>query len=162
MNKTCIAIAVLVLVGVTMLLWRPVPSYDLAKVYPALRDLPKPYRSVRANWFSDGGSLSMEVIGTNGTALQFAFPVHVRTNGGPKYPQLFVGGLHLKRKPGEVQLTEIANSPDTRAMLIRLIATEANQGLERDLALAGLRGMPGDYVAFALAAGWNKFRSDGR
>lgn len=155
-----IALVVVVAV-VTVLMWRPVPSYDLAKVYPALRDLPKPYQSVRLAYYLDGGSLGVEVRGANGTNLQFAFPVHARTNGEPKYPRLFVGGLHLKRKSDEEQLAEITNSPDTRAMLIRLIATDA-KGLERDLALAALRGLPGDYVTFAVNALWNKLRGDAR
>jgi hypothetical protein len=154
-----IALVVVVAVAVvSVLMWRPVPSYDLAKTYPPLRDLPKPYQSVRLAYYLDGGSLGVEVRGANGTNLQFAFPVHAQTNGEPKYPRLFVGGLHLSRKPGAVQLTEITNSPDTRTMLIRLIEADAPNGVERSMALFQLRSSPTDFLQLAWYALCNRLR----
>jgi hypothetical protein len=158
MRKPRLIALLLGLAVVALLLWRPVSTYDSAKVYPALRELPKPYKSVRADYYLDGGSIGVDVIGANGTNLQFAFPVHEPTNGEPKYPRLFVGGLHLNRKPGAVPLTEITNSSDTRAMLVRLIEAEAPNSGERCLALIGLRSSPTDYLELAWYALCNRLR----
>ena len=162
MRKPWLIVSVLLLALVTLLLWWPIPAYELAKVHPALRDLPKPYRSVRAAYYMDGGSVGVEVIGADGTIRQFAFPVHERTNRGSSHPQMFIGGMHIRRKSGATPLTEITDSPDTRAMLIRLIEDHAEYSGDRCQALFQLRQAPKDLVSLAIYALWGKNHSNGQ
>ncbi|HTH48694.1 MAG TPA: hypothetical protein VMB21_14370 [Candidatus Limnocylindria bacterium] len=152
-------IAVLMVVGlITVLLCWPSASYDLARVHPSLRDLPRPYRSIKASSFLDGGSMGVEVIGGDGTIREFAFPVHERAGRRPDYPQLFFSERAGVRLPMDGPMAEITNSPDTRAMLIRLIESDATPDGDRALVLIGLRGGPKDYLSLAKYAAWGKYR----
>ena len=160
MRKRWLIASVLALAVVTLLLWWPFPTYDLAKVHPSLRDLPKPYRSVRADSYLDGGSLGVEVVGSDGTVRQYAFPVHAGGNDSQSYPLLFVGGLHVQQKPGKAPLTEITNAAATKAMLLDVLSHGG--GTETDLALVQLRGSLADYVRFWRNVFRDRFLSKGR
>ncbi len=158
MRKPWVIASLLVLGVIVLLLGLPSASYDLARVHPSLRELPRPYRSVNAGSFLDGGSAGVEVIGADGSIREFAFPVHERAGRRPDYPQLFFSERAGVRLPGDGPMAEIINSPDTRAMLIRLIESEATPNGDRALALISLRGAPKDYLSLAVYAMWGKYR----
>lgn len=154
MRKPWVIVSLSLIGLITVLLCWPAASYDLARVHPSLRDLPRPYRAVRVESYLDGGSIGVEIVGADGTVQQFAFPVHGRPGQQPDYPQMFVGGKSIQRRPGQAPLTEITDSPDTRAMLIGLIDDEAKHDAERCIALVGLRGALGDYVKAGVFTVW--------
>jgi hypothetical protein len=52
-----------------------------------------PPKSVTANAFLDGGSVSISVVDRTGTTFDFAFP-HKRSPGGSAFTQAFYGEVH--------------------------------------------------------------------
>lgn len=155
-------IAAVSIAGILVLgTWWPFPSYDRANVHPSLRALPTPYRSIRVEYYLDGGSIGVEVVGADGTIRQFSLPVDI-SGGRSTYPRLFVGGMHIDQKTGSTGLTEITNTAATKAMLIRLIDAEASDGAGRCLALLSLRRAPKDIVTWMVYVAWGRHFSQGR
>lgn len=139
MTRIRISISVVVAVGLGLLLWRP-NAYDRSQVHPAVRDLPRPFQKVNAEYYLDGGSVGLEITDRTGHITRLAIPV----GGGPgdsrRYHRLFLGALHARNS----NAVEVAFSKDTRRYLTEILQKEAS-GINRDMALICLRGSFRDY-----------------
>jgi len=141
----------LLLVGAVFMVWIwPSPSYDIAQVHPRLRALRTPYRSVRTDYFLDGGSVGVTIVDRDGQMLQAALPV----SDGPgednkRYDRVFLGLKYLGQT-GAVDVVEIMAPEHSKRMLIRAIAAYSPYDVNRSCALHYLRGGPKDYIEAAV------------
>ncbi|MBL9174383.1 MAG: hypothetical protein JNL10_12665 [Verrucomicrobiales bacterium] len=139
MTRNKIAITVFVAMGLGLLLWRP-SAYDRAQVLPAVRDLPRPFQKVSAEWYLDGGSIGLEITDATGQITKLAIPVGSEPGDSRRYHRLFLGALYAKHS----NAVEVAFSRDTRRYLTEILQKEAS-GADRDMALICLRGSFRDY-----------------
>ena len=141
-KKRAIALGVGLFVITCLGFWffRPSPAYDLTRVEPRLRSLQTPYRSVTTGYYMDGGSIGIEIVDGTGQREQFAIPAHLGDTN--RYGRVFVGAMH-DRKPGA---TEVADSENTKRMLIQILAATSGRSPHDDYCLMALRRRPSDYA----------------
>ena len=120
--------------------FRPSPSYDLARVEPRLRSLQQPYQSVATSYYTDGGSVGIEIVDREGRREQFAIPAHLGDTN--RYMRVFVGAMY-DRKPGTI---EVADSEHTKRMLIHVLAAMPHRTPHDDFCLMSLRRRPSDFA----------------
>jgi hypothetical protein len=88
----------------------------------------------------DGGSIGIEIVDRAGRKEQFAIPAHLGdTNGRTR---VFVGALY-DRRPGAI---EVADSENTKRMLIGILAATPERTPGDDFCLMALRQRPSDFV----------------
>jgi hypothetical protein len=106
--------------------------YDTAKVAGELVALKQPYRSVNAEYYTDGGSCGVRIV--DGTGVDQFFFSSASLNEPAPYSRLWVGGI-----PGEDATSrEIAHPEHTKAMLAEILRNKSSRTREEDLCLAAL------------------------
>ena len=113
-----------------------VPRYNPAGVHPDLLALKEPFRSVKAGYYFDGGSIGVEIQDAEGKDLRLALPVDHR------YSRLFFGKTHLSER-GAVAV-EVPLSEDSKRFIAEIIDTHAERGWDRNWALFYFRKAPVD------------------
>jgi hypothetical protein len=138
--------------GAAVALWpfRPAAGYDIERVHPRLRALSQPYQSVATRYYMDGGSIGIEITGTDGRQVQFAIPAHLGDTN--RYSRVFVGAMH-DRKPEAV---EVAEPEQTKRMLICILKEYPHRTALDDFCLMILRRSPVDYFRCLI----HKWRGD--
>ncbi len=139
-KKICLGLGVLCAAAVLFVVFQPGPSYDPSRVDSRLLALEPPYQSVRTAFWTDGGSVGIEIIDRDGKREQFAIPARLgETN---RYSKVFVGALY-DRKPGAI---EIAEPEHTRRMLICIVRDYPHRTADHDFCLMALRRYPKDVL----------------
>jgi hypothetical protein len=125
------------------------PRIDPQRVLPGLRDLAKPYRSVRTEYYLDGGSIGVEIMDQDGHRLALALPVSC-DRSSRIYSRLLVGGMHAS----DTNAAEMPFTVETRKVLIGIIdqSRASPDDPSRDLALLYLRRSPRDYARICARA----------
>lgn len=141
MRKTIVIICGLVAMAAgAVWFFQRAPRYDIQRVDPRLRALHQPYRSVKTAYYTDGGSVGIEIVDRDGRSEQFAIPSHLgETN---RYTRVFVGAMH-DRGPSAAEILE---PEDTKRMLICVLQDYPNRTAWDDYALMVLQRRPVDYV----------------
>jgi hypothetical protein len=147
-KKLVIASASIGAIALMVCLW-PSPRVDPQRVLPSLRDLAKPYRSVRTGYYLDGGSIGVEILDRDGHRLALALPVGydgIRRT----YSRLLVGGMHAS----DTNAVEKPFTAETRKVLIGVIEQSgaSTDDPSLDLALLYLRRSPRDYARICARA----------
>jgi len=151
-KKLIISVLLLVILLAVALLW-PTAGYDISQVHPSLRELAAPYQSVSTGYYLDGGSIGITIVDRDALRLELAVPVS--SDGGRRYPRLFIGATHASAT-GAV---EVAYNEDTRRMLIAIVEDYRASGSDTDIALVALRGAPRDYARITGRAAANFCKS---
>ncbi len=151
-TKTVSSVVVVVIVLTAVWLW-PFSSYDLSRMHPSIRSLVRPYRSVTAEYYLDGGSVGIDITDQNGQRLQLAIPNYDGPGDKRTYHRLFIGATYASRT-GAV---EIAFTEDTKRCLADIIGRYATPGPDRDSAVIALRGSPLDYAEVHTRVLLNRF-----
>lgn len=133
------AVAVVLMIFGVIYTW--VPTYEVGKLHPLLRQLKEPCDRVDAGYYLDGGSVDICVVDALGKEVTYSIPC------GSDYKELYLCRIdEVEKTSPEKEFTD-----DTRAKLCELLerhATDANYNVQ---ALILLRGYPRDYVGMALS-----------
>ncbi len=129
-------------------------SFDLRRVHPSIRDLQKPYRSVTADYYLDGGSVGLDITDRDGRRVQLAIPVYDGPGDPQMHHRLFIGSTYVSQT--RTGATEVAFTPDTKRYLADIIDRHATPGPDRDGALLALRGSPRDRATIYTRALWSR------
>lgn len=134
-------ISLLSIVAVALWISRPSPRFDRANVAAELLALEEPLSEVRINYYLDGGSFGIDLIGRDGAEVKCELPVSETspTSWG-----------RVRLTSGESRARELSFPLDNKAYLIRLIERNAPRGEDRLNALVRLRGIERDYIAAYL------------
>jgi hypothetical protein len=138
MKKLVIAIAVVVSLVLLFLLC-PFAPYAPSRVHPTVWSLPRPYQSVTADYYLDGGSVGMVIVARDGQRLELAIPICDGPGDTRTYHRLYLGARYAKH----TNAVEVAFTDDTKRYLADVIGRYA-AGPDRDCALIALRGSPRD------------------
>ena len=110
------------------------PSYDQARVDPALSELREPYRAVTGDWYSDGGSVSIVVTDRDGRSGFFF--ISGRLGEPRRHERLFVGGV-----PGQSQdVREVTTPEPTKRRLAQILKAKPRRTRSEEVCLAALTG----------------------
>jgi len=137
-KKIIITVAAVLVLLAVLLLW-PFSSYDLSRGHSSIHSLEKPYRSVTAEYYLDGGSVGIDITDRNGQRLQLAIPVYADDHTRRR---LFMGATHIS----ETNVVEISFTRDTKRCLADIVDRYAAPGTDRNCAVIALRGNPRDYA----------------
>jgi hypothetical protein len=140
-QSKCISLAVLLAIILAALwIFRPASSYDRSKVDERLSALVEPYKSVSTHYSQDGGTLAIEIIDAQDTALKILFPVF---DFNTSYNKIYFGALRYS----DIENAEEAqakNIPETKLMVEDILHRYSTRNTA--FALAMLRKRPGDYI----------------
>ena len=129
-------------------------SFDLSRVHPSIRGLQKPYRSVTADYYLDGGSVGLDITDRDGQRLQLAIPVYDGPGDTRMHHRLFIGRTYVGQT--RTGATEVAFTQDTKRYLADIIDRHATPGSDRDSAILTLRGSPRDRATIYTRAVWSR------
>jgi len=134
-------VGILVLVGLTLILWRTGSAYEPSKIDAHLRGMRAPYRAVTISCCICG-HLGFRVVAADGKTNQFAVIARSRSESAPD------GMWMWDASSGhDTNVTAVAMNADTRRMLVGLVDQHIPPGLDRDQGLVVLRGDPRDHAA---------------
>lgn len=139
-QRVILILGAIAVIGAALWYWSLVPSYDVRRVEPRLTALQKPYRLVRAAYYMDGGSIGIEITDRDGKVEPFAIPAHI--DEGHAHELVYAGSMY-DREPGAVL---VADSEQTKRMLIAVLASEPEITPENALCLLVLRHHPADFL----------------
>jgi hypothetical protein len=107
----------LLLVGGGLMVNRRSKVLDLSKDEHPFNSMLLPPRSVTADAFLDGGSVSISVVDRTGTTFHFAFP-HKRSSVGSAFTQAFYGAEH-STEPGALPFKDPARAKEIGLLLLK-------------------------------------------
>lgn len=140
-QKTSILLTVLLaLLLAASWIFRPASSYDRLKVDERLSSLVEPYKSISTHYYQDGGTLAIEIIDAQDTALKILLPVF---DFNTSYDIIYFGALRYS----DIENAEEAqakNIPETKLMVEDILHRYSAR--DTAFALAVLRKRPGDYI----------------
>jgi hypothetical protein len=128
--------------AILAIVFGPPRRVSIDRVHPAFRSIKSPFRAVVADYYLDGGSLGIRIIGNDGATNDFALPVN-SSRDEPRYGTLFVGTLYqpLTNRDGGFPL-DLAS----KQWLSRVVEEEAPRDGSRAIVLFSLRGSPKDHL----------------
>ncbi|HSY48627.1 MAG TPA: hypothetical protein VLC46_07445 [Thermoanaerobaculia bacterium] len=107
---------------------------DRSKVDPALAQMQTPYRTVHGAYYTDGGSVSVEIVDHRGQSQIFF--VSAKINDPRPYSHVYLGG-----DPEQDPNIREARFPDaTKRMLADILKASGTPGRENDISIAALTG----------------------
>lgn len=147
MKKRLIIIAagigLLAILGVAWV-YRPYPKPNLDRVHPRVRQLQEPLRSLRVGYYLDGGSISLNMVDAQGTALELAVPVW---DDGKEYGAIYLDTHYHKTNSPGVKV----DAPEQTALRLQELLREPDPpDGTKDLALARWSGRGSDNIRFVL------------
>jgi hypothetical protein len=143
-RRVILGLGVLAAVCFLYCFFQPLPAYNPARVDNRLLDLATPYQFVKTCWFSDGGSIGIEIVDRDGKRERFAIPAHMGDTN--RYARVFAGAMY-DRHAGAV---EVVDPEHTKRMLISILAHMPDRTPDDDVCLAWLRRRPVDYAVVLL------------
>ena len=120
MNTTRIlllTVFVLLLGGGGIFLSRRSIVHDFSKDEHPFNSMRMPPRSVTADAFLDGGSVSISVVDSAGATFHFAFPYN-DSRGGSAFKEAFYGAAH-STEPGALPLKDPARAKEIGLLLLK-------------------------------------------
>jgi hypothetical protein len=119
-------------------IFRPSPRFNRTNIAAELLSLKEPLLDVRIDWFLDGGSFEIVLVGQDGTELKCELPVS--DTPVPEWNRILVSS-------GGVFVRELPFVADNKAYVIRLIERYAGRDEMKMKALIELRGIERDYIS---------------
>lgn len=131
---------VTLLLTTTVGLWvfRPSPRFNEENLAAELLAVKEPLSEVRINYYLDGGSFEIDLVGCDGSEVKCELPVSDSSPASWDRVWITSGGSRAK---------ELSFPLDNKAYLIRLIERHAPRGEDKINALVRLRGIERDYVS---------------
>ncbi|MBL7215877.1 MAG: hypothetical protein ISS71_09395 [Phycisphaerae bacterium] len=106
-----------------------------------MTSLEEPFKEVSADYYQDGGSVSIKIVDKNDTLLKIALPV-IDLDGS--YEQIYFGAYHIDDL--EEGCIEVENFAETKLMLEDILYGYSKENPSVDIALGAIRGRLIDYV----------------
>ena len=131
--------AALAISAILAIVFVPFRRVSIDRVHPAFRAIKSPFKAVQADYYLDGGSLCIRIIGNDGATNDFALPVN-SSGDEPRYETVFVGTLYqpLTNRNGGFPL-----DLESKQWITRVVEEEAPRDGSRAISL---RGSPKDHL----------------
>jgi hypothetical protein len=124
--------------AVGLWIFRPSPSFNEKNLAAELLALKEPLSDVRINYYLDGGSFGIDLVGCDGAEVKCELPVSDRSPESWDRVRITSGNSAAK---------ELSSPWDNKAYLIRLIERHAPRGEDKINALVRLRGIERDHIS---------------